>query len=588
MKKAIILIKKFFECLLIRIKAKFTSMNKKASEGFIFDTTILTEKNKEKIVNDATRICNGEFQIYNYNKYYQKIPDWKTDPISNKKIRNRIHCMLISSSKLINIADIKNYWEQSNQHWLVTLGQAYQISRDEIFSERLIELILNWVKKNSCAVSINWKCTMDVAIRLVNWVLAIILVKNSRAYVKYEKNIFISIHEHIHFIYKNLENTSRIKNNHYLSNLVGLIWGSVYLQKEYRLDDKTDGYLGFALSELANELREQILPSGYDYEMSTYYHAFVSELITNTLIMLKQNNIDFPETIEKKAKELLAASDKIGAFSNSMPLIGDQDSSRLFHLQGCFDINHCDFNDICILANVNKIFFESLNASINKTYSNWIYLLKKNKMKCYIKCGGIGTAGKGTHDHNDHLSIALYYEGVPLIVDSGTGYYTYKTQIRNKMRSTAMHNTICINGLEQNIISNELFKLGSNNKSECLNYSEDFFYGKFVYGNGITHYRRIDLEESKLTINDKVLHCDERFDEHISVQYIVMVSLDNITTQEGKTIIHTSNGKIELEVLGKSRISLSECEISPSYGVFVKATRIKIHIKGTEIETQIK
>ena len=54
------------------------------------------------------------------------------------------------------------------------------------------------------------------------------------------------------------------------------------------------------------------------------------------------------------------------------------------------------------------------------------------------------------HIHNDKLSVEVMIDGNYITRDPGTYVYTADPKIRDKFRSTRAHNTIYINGYEQN------------------------------------------------------------------------------------------------------------------------------------------
>ncbi|MCK4413055.1 MAG: heparinase II/III family protein [Candidatus Eisenbacteria sp.] len=65
---------------------------------------------------------------------------------------------------------------------------------------------------------------------------------------------------------------------------------------------------------------------------------------------------------------------------------------------------------------------------------------------------GSGEQWLPTHGHNDLLSIVLEVNGVPLLIDPGTGAYTLEPQLRHALRSTAAHSTLQIDEREQSPI----------------------------------------------------------------------------------------------------------------------------------------
>ena len=55
----------------------------------------------------------------------------------------------------------------------------------------------------------------------------------------------------------------------------------------------------------------------------------------------------------------------------------------------------------------------------------------------------------GGHAHADALSLVLTIGGRPLLIDPGTATYTMNPAARDRFRSTAMHNTVALNGRPQ-------------------------------------------------------------------------------------------------------------------------------------------
>src|SRR5581483_9202366 len=55
------------------------------------------------------------------------------------------------------------------------------------------------------------------------------------------------------------------------------------------------------------------------------------------------------------------------------------------------------------------------------------------------------------HAHADALAMTLTVRGRPLLIDPGTGCYTVDPSTRDRFRSTALHNTLVLDGKPQSV-----------------------------------------------------------------------------------------------------------------------------------------
>src|SRR5438270_864968 len=77
-----------------------------------------------------------------------------------------------------------------------------------------------------------------------------------------------------------------------------------------------------------------------------------------------------------------------------------------------------------------------------------------------LSAGPNGQGGTGGHGHNDKNSVELSFGSFDVLVDRGTYVYARDPQERNARRGTVGHNTVQVDGLEQNrIIPGRLFAL---------------------------------------------------------------------------------------------------------------------------------
>lgn len=323
------------------------------------------------------------------------IINWHTDLKSGYRWDVRKWYKNISYRK-IEPADIKFPWELSRMQHLLTLALSYKIDNCEKILEEYQNQIVDFVSNNPPRYGVNWKSTMDVSIRLVNWLIAYDMIKSS--HIDYDKifdNIFLdSCYEHYQHIIKNIDYTESDRGNHYLSNIVALVFYGQYFES-----DKTIQNFAFAVSELFNEIDNQFNDDGSNYESSIYYHLLSSEFIAYTIalilgiseetffkllqyddkeICLGRNNFSIkisdkiyldsatnrvriaPHYVEK-INQIVSFMLGISDHNYQIPQIGDNDSGKLFKINPLvYDkkIDNFKYSDVRLVLDAFSGFIE--------------------------------------------------------------------------------------------------------------------------------------------------------------------------------------------------------------------------------------
>ncbi|MBQ3368004.1 alginate lyase family protein [bacterium] len=546
-------------CLKGIFSAKFARNTAKVFRKAVFsdhfvglNLDFVSKEEWDKILLDAEELCKGSYQIYNYPHFIHK--DWLQDPISGHRIKKAFNVTFIRISSLVGRVDVKNYWEMGHLHPVLTLAEAYWYTNNEKYAKRALEIALSFIKANPCGKTIHWKCCMDVAIRAVNLCQMAFLIRKNKEYLKKQSIIAESLAEHMIFISENYENLGDRPNNHYLTDLTGVIVVGVFLDKNYPPCDLIQRLSADAVERLNAELKKQLYSDGFDYENSSYYHCFVTELVSASLQTLKDNDVPFPNSMQKTCDKMLNICKWLGSFNQQLPLIGDQDGSRLYLPTGFFDFDRCNFS---YLSKMNS--FDS--ASHFNITDSGIVKLQNGHLVAYIKCGNIGTGGKGVHDHNDQLSVTVFYRGMPIVIDSGTYLYTKAPADRRKYRSTRAHSTLFIDGVEQNDIDSNLFYIKNGKSGKINNYSATSFSGEFTYESGVVHARRIVIYENEIIIKDKF--SDPQLSAH--VQFIIPENV-KISHVEARNVSCQSNA-VSVQFVSDTNVSVHDISYSPAYGV---------------------
>jgi hypothetical protein len=181
--------------------------------------------------------------------------------------------------------DIKVPWELSRMQHLPTLAMACHFAnagiagfeRPESYVREFRNQVLDFIATNPPGFGVNWACAMDVAIRVANLLVArdILVAYGTRLDDEFEAIFVASVKAHAQHIAANLEWSPEIRGNHYIADIIGLMFAAIYLP----CDDETDAWLAFSVQELIAEVGYQFHEDGSNFEASVCYHRLSSEMV---------------------------------------------------------------------------------------------------------------------------------------------------------------------------------------------------------------------------------------------------------------------------------------------------------------------
>jgi len=125
--------------------------------------------------------------------------------------------------------DVKVPWELARMQHLPQLAFQYALTdKDQIYQREFRHQVLDFMATNPPRFGVNWCCTMDVGIRVANWLVAYDLfcaygAEFDEAFLKLFKR---SVYEHGRHIINNLEWSPDLRSNHYLSDIIGLLYST--------------------------------------------------------------------------------------------------------------------------------------------------------------------------------------------------------------------------------------------------------------------------------------------------------------------------------------------------------------------------
>ena len=553
-----------------------------------YDASILEGiggNDRKTILFSAEQALHHEFDLLGSGVVKSNPIDWHTDFKCGKRWNKKYYREL---GKLPG-AGIKMPWELSRGHFLLWLGEAYLLTGEDKYAQEIINVITWWIDDNPLMYTVNWKCAMDVAFRAVNWMFALNMIAGYNGFNDaFTKKVTKSLWQHGFFIRHNLEKSIPWSNNHYTSDLVGLL----YIGGLFSDTCKGRKWLSLAIREFYDETRKQILPSGVHYEKSISYHRLMVELTSYPLSMLKRIGKTIPEDIIHVTQKMY---DYVGCYikpNGKSPLLGDNDDGRFlpfirrdFREHGyLLDSNGIDQR--IINSGITPLFhFHYLNQSME--YQDvGIVIIKKHGTYLLVNNSGYSkhlNPGKkhiGTHTHNDQLSFEFAIGSDDIFIDPGTYLYTSSIKDRNAFRSTRKHNTIVVDDEEQNLLSETIaFLMTINNINREISFNNDECYGSYETVKGqMKHHRRFKVEKGKLEITDSLSKIGKG--HHTCLYYHLS---DNVSAQKlsGEEIkIESSRWNIVIKwhtenIASNITVDVHTDEFSPSYGVLKPIKRIE-------------
>ncbi len=180
-------------------------------------------------------------------------------------------------------ADIKVPWELGRMQHLPILAYAFSMTGNEKYAAEFRNTILDFIAFNPPAFGVQWMTSMDVAIRVSNWLLSYDLFLDAGFQFDEEfVTIFTgSIYSHGRHIIDNPEWSGGMRGNHYLANIAGLLFIAAYIWDS----DETISWLASALNELSGEISYQFGSDGGNFEASVPYHFLSAEIVFYCLLI---------------------------------------------------------------------------------------------------------------------------------------------------------------------------------------------------------------------------------------------------------------------------------------------------------------
>jgi uncharacterized heparinase superfamily protein len=300
--------------------------------------------------------------------------------------------------------------------YALDLARAARASGDARYRARCLALMWSWSAEATIGrpgfAKDSWNARA-AATRLVNWALAAaVLGLDPDA----EDGRFVAhaVSLHTLFLRENLE--WDVRANHLLRDAVGLVFAH-----------ELTGAAPEAAALLRAQLAEQILPDGCHYERTPHYHAIALQDLLELRALLGERTPDWlAEAIARMAGFLAYLLPDDGR----LPLFGDT--------------WHGEVEPRRLLAEAGEATPPGPGAPER---ASGLVVLRAGPAHVVVRAGPHGPDHQLGHAHADLLSLEASLGRVRVVTDTGTGTYD-AGPVRERLRSTAAHNTVQLDGAE--------------------------------------------------------------------------------------------------------------------------------------------
>lgn len=339
-----------------------------------------TPECRAAILKESSKVLHRKFAFLGSDLTYSDTEvNWHLDPRSNFEWERKYYKRLYPVSNSSDNTDCKMPWELSRFQHLPFLIKGYFISGNDEYIEETVRQVSHWIDENQVSYGVNWTCAMEVAIRACNWMWAWWAFKDTPSWTKEFNDRFLkSIWQHGWYIEHNLEDKGDIRTNHYLSDIVGLLFIAIMFPQF-----KDAGrWKGFGVQELIRCMEEMVYPDGVSFENSTAYHRLVMELFTYSAILCKRNDVELPEPFWQRLEKMFEFIMYCMRPDGRMPMIGDADDGRFFILSGYYDWDRWDFR---YLLSIGAILFKrsDFKKSAGKMHEEVFWLFGEDGVEQY-------------------------------------------------------------------------------------------------------------------------------------------------------------------------------------------------------------
>jgi hypothetical protein len=573
--------------------------------------------------------------------------DWHCDFVSGRRWNPHL---VYSSAAFAPTegADIKVPWELSRfQH----IGALARGDHEAGGVEFLLQ-VLDWITANPPLSGVNWTSELVVASRSMNWIWGLRLFEPVvNRFPGAMATIAASLFQHRRHLERNLAYYIERTDDHYLADVAALLylsaafpdmpdsdrWCLFALQElvsEMSRQVLPDGYSHMMSSHYhrfvcelfvsAASLAERIPPSRRLAltKVDSRGHPVEPRLrpAEQLPLNLEGSGVLLPASFYESLARMATVTATLSKSDGRVPQLGDNDSARAHRLLPTPAEDVRDHRGM--IASVARLTGDAWLARAGASHARegdliagglsgagmvrlqppaadsgpvlfadaQIAVARAGPVYLVVACSPNGYGGRGGHGHNDKLSFEFALSGVDFIVDGGCPVYTADPRKRNRFRSTAAHNTISVEGREQDALPvgmKGLFQLPERSRPRLWVEPSGVITGSHV-GFGTAHTRSFRLLNERMEITDVFPSAEPRF-LNFNLHPAVTVGEPSVCPKGISVILERdSRIRLALDIRGVSACEVASGSYSEGYGIELPNRKLKFRIAAETVVTILR
>jgi len=393
-------------------------------------------------------------------------PRWQKDYLAGQDLETPASAFKLNHRQLPEGADIKLIWELSRWYQLVRLAQAAHVLDHAQAARKCVAWLQDWVAHNPPYHGWNWTSALEAGLRLVQftWIDALLGPQAEARGLKQSldklRREILSAHVWFAWRYQSFGSSA---NNHLLGELAGLVLATVRWPRLARY--------GAPIEELQRRWEREVLAQfaedGGNREQALNYQLFSWEFCWQVRLALRAAGQNIAPEVEQRLIRAARFFWEVQVRREPWDY-GDSDNAYTTPFFASEQTALLEWRDWFRRSKAESVpaywldeppaFAPPLGAGqpAHTVEANgwWIY----PKSGIAVRDSGfwwlrwdlspLGYLKTAAHGHLDALHLSMWFKGVAMIIDPGTGAYYADKQLRCWLASRSAHNGPCPTGQE--------------------------------------------------------------------------------------------------------------------------------------------